>query len=212
MASTVEIKENIDPKKYFQNARHIIEYAFSIGKKHYFRFSDHLNVPYERALSCLVYYREVDLNIDRDFMQEHLKAIDGILTSSKIDVFKIKQLNDQLLTRLQLPKDPELMYKLASVVFFDQEETPEVYEWEYAKKKIAFWKENASLRDFFLQKPLKELIPYLEYCEENLETFSRMVQDVNKVHSEKVSEILSGSSKMNSNAKKDSSPAVIPQN
>lgn len=184
MVSTVEIKEGIDPKKYFPASKHIIEYAFSIGKKHYFKLSDLLNTPYERALACLVYYREVDMNIDGEFLDEHIAAIDKILTSSKIDVYKIKQLNDQLRQRRQLPKDPELMYKLASVVFFDQEESPEVYEWAYGQKKIDFWKENTTLRDFFLQKPLRELIPYLDYAGENLDTFSRMVADVNKVHSD----------------------------
>ncbi len=188
MASKVEIKTGIDPKKYFPNTRHIIEYAFSIGKKHYFKFNDHLNIPYERALSCLVYYREVEMNIDHKFLKQHCDVMNNILTATRIDVFKIKGLNDLLLQRLSLPKDPELMYKLASVVFFDQEESPEVYEWEYGRKKIQFWKENASLHDFFLQKPLKELIPYLEFAGENLQTYSQMVADVNKIHSDYLSQ------------------------
>jgi hypothetical protein len=54
-----------------------------------------------------------------------------------------------LAQRLKLPKDTELLYKLASVVYFDKEESPEVYDFEYAKKKIAFWKESASLVIFF---------------------------------------------------------------
>lgn len=210
--SSVKVLENIEPKTYWPNTRHIIEYCFSIGKKHYFKFADMLNVPYERALSCLVYYREVDMNIDRDFLTQHLQAVDGVLKSNPIDIFKIKALNDQLLTRLQLPKDVELMYKLASVVYFDQEESPEVYEWEHGKKKIAFWKENASLKDFFLSKPLKELIPYIEFAGENLETFSQMIRDVNKAHSANLSAILSDSSKTKSNVKKDSSLAATPQN
>ena len=183
----MEIRTDIDAKKYFPASRHIIEYAFSLGKKHYFKFSDHLNIPYERALSCLVYYRELDMNVDGDFLDQHLEAIDQILTSNPIDVFKIKSLNDQLRMRRKLPKDPEIMYKLASVVFFDQDETAEVYEWNYGKKKIEYWKENASLRDFFLQKPLMELIPYLSYVGENLETFSRLIEDTNKAHSENLS-------------------------
>jgi hypothetical protein len=212
MSSTLVIKEGIDPKQYWPSTRHIIEYAFTIGKKHYFKLADMLNVPYERALSCLVYYREVDLNIDRDFLIEHLKAVDATLKANPIDIFKVKALNDQLLTRLQLPKDPDLMYKLASVIFFDQDESPETYEWEHAKKKIEYWKQSTTLKDFFLSKPLKELIPYLEFAGENLETFSQMIQDINKVHSENLSAISSGSSKTISNAKKDLSQAAIPQN
>lgn len=174
--------KGIDPKKHFPDAKHVIEYAFSVGEKHYFKYADHLHIPYERALSCLVYYREIDMNIGRDFLQEHLLAIRKILRSNQIDVFRINSLNEQLIQRLELPKDPELLYKLASVVFFDQHEKPEVYEYEYARKKIAYWKEAVSMKAFFSQKPLRDLIPYLEFAGENLETFSQMVEDKNKVH------------------------------
>lgn len=182
-----------NPKKLFPTTKHVIEYAFSVAGKDYYKFSDMLNLPYERALSCLVYYREMEMNIDHSFLRQHLEAINKVLTSNPINVFQIKALNDQLLTRLELPKDPEILYKLASVVFFDKEESPEVYEWEHGKKKIAFWKEHASLTDFFLQLPLKELIPYLQYAGENLETFSKMIQEVNVLHSARVSEVLSAS-------------------
>lgn len=195
MVSTVEIKEGIEAKKFFPNTKHIIEYAFSVGKKHYFKFADHLNIPYERALSCLVFYREVDMNIDRDFLKQHLDAIQKVLRSNTIDVFKIDALNNQLLQRLMLPKDPELMYKLASVVYFDQEESPEVYEFDYGKKKIDYWKENSSLKDFFLSMPLRELIPYLDYAGENIETYSRMIQSVNQRHSANLSALSSQNSK-----------------
>jgi hypothetical protein len=212
MALQVEIKEGIDARKYFPDTKHIIEYVFTIGKKHYFKFSDHLNIPYERGLSCLVYYRELEMNIDREFLQEHLEAIKKILHTNPIDIFRINNLNEQLLTRLSLPKDPELMYKLASVVFFDQDESPIVYEYEYGKKKIQYWKENTTVHDFFLQKPLKGLIPYLEFAGENLETFSRMMTDVNKAHSDNLYHRSLASSKMKLNGKKDSSPAATPQN
>jgi hypothetical protein len=189
------------PKNIFPEQKHVIEHAFTIAGKEYFKFTDHLNIPYERALSCLVYYREVDLNIDRDFLSQHLEAINEILTSNQIDVFKIKTLNDQLRQRLELPKDPELMYKLASVVFFDKEESPAVYDWEHAKRKIAFWKEHTTLQDFFLQKPIVELIPYLKFAEENLQEFSRLIADVNKLHSDNLSRISSEKRKTKLNGK-----------
>lgn len=189
MASTVEIKAGIEPKKFFPHTKHIIEYAFTIGKQHYFKFAEHLNLPYERALSCLVFYRELDLNISRDELLQHAEAINRILLANPINVFKIKELNDLLLQRLNLPKDTELMYKLASVVYFDQSESPEVYEYMYGKKKIDFWKANTTLTDFFLSKPLRELIPYIDYAGENIDTFSRMVEHQNKAHSAKVSAV-----------------------
>jgi hypothetical protein len=208
----VQTLKNITPKKYFPNSKHIIEYAFSIGTKHYFRFNDHLNVPYDRALKCLVFYRELEMNCDHSFLEAHTQAIDNILLSTKIDIFKIKGLNDQLKQRLALPKDPELLYKLASVVYFDQNESPEAYEWEYGRRKIDYWKKNSSLTDFFLQKPLQELIPYLKFAGENLETFSKLTEDHAKSHLDNLQSNLSADQKMTLNGKKDSSPVVTPQN
>lgn len=212
MASAVQVRTDIDPKQYFPNSKYIISYAFSIGKKHYFRFAEHLNIPYERGLTSLVFYREVEMNTDREFLQAHTEAINNILRQNPIDVFQIKLLNDQLQQRLQLPKDPELMYKLASVVFFDQEENPEVYEFEYGARKIAFWKEQASLHDFFLRRPMGELIPYLRYVGRNLSTFSKMIESANKLHLDSLSVHLSAEQKTKLSARRHSSPAATSQN
>lgn len=208
----MESQVSINPKKFFPDTKHIIQYAFSIGTNHYFRFDDHLNIPYERGLSCLVYYRELEMNCDHHFLNAHVAAIDTILLSTKIDIFKIKSLNDQLKQRLTLPKDPDLLYKLASVVFFDQNESPEVYEWEYGKKKIEYWKTNASLTDFFLQKPLQELIPYLGYAGENLKAFSQLIEQKSQSHWDNLLSHLSDEQKTIFSVKKNLYPAVTPQN
>lgn len=194
-----EIKEGINPKQYFPDAKHIITYAFTIGERHYFRFDDPLNTPYDRALKCLVYYRELDMNVDRKFLEAHTQAFDNVFSGSKMttkDLVKLVDLNTQLKQRLQLPKEPDLMYKLAAVVFFDQFENPAVYEFGYGEKKIKFWKKNTSLTDFFLQKPLLELIPYLQYAGENLSQFSQMAQRATLQHSANLLPLLSDVQKM----------------
>lgn len=208
MESTLQIKKGINAKKFFPNTRHIITYAFSIGPEHFFKFDDHLNIPYQRALSSLVFYKEVELNIDRDFLKAHVEAIDAILLSAKINIFKIKELNDLLMQRMKLPKDPELMYKLASVIFFSDRENPEVYEFEYGKKKIDFWKQHTSMTDFFLSMPLQELIPYLKHAGENLEAFSQLIEKTKSAHSDKVLQELSEEQKMNWKDSAGSVPVV----
>jgi hypothetical protein len=208
----LQIKKNITGKKTFPNSKHIINYAFSLGSKNYFRFDDHLNIPYERALSCLVYYKEIEMNCDLSYLQAHVQAINNLLLKNPINIFDIKKLNDQLDQRLRLPKDPELMYKLASVVFFDQDENPQVYEWAYCAKKIEFWKKNASLTDFFLQKALQELIPYLQFAGKNLETFSQMIEEKSRQHWDNLHGNLSPEQKMKLQDKRSLSPEATPQN
>lgn len=201
------------PRQVFPDQKHVIELAFVFGGVEYFHFKDLHNAPYERALTALTYYREIDLNADHDFLRRHCEAIDKVLLSNPIDVFKIKQLNELLAQRIKLPKDTDLLFKLASVVYFDKNENPTVYDYEYNRKKIEGWKANATpLESFFLQQPLTELVPYLKYADQNLSTFSRITSEFKKVHSAKVSDIISGASKMTSSAKNVSSQAATPQN
>jgi len=200
----LEIKTGINPKTFFPDAKHIITYAFTIGERHYFRFDDPLSTGYDRALKCLVYYKEMDMNCDRDFLKAHTQAIDTIFTRESLtinDLMEIKTLNNQLKQRLELPKEPDLMFKLASVVFFDQHENPQVYEFKYGEKKIAFWKKNTSLTDFFLSLPLRTLIPYLEYAGGNLLAYSEMIEKVTKEQLDNLLPLLSSEQKMKLNAK-----------
>lgn len=186
----IKILTGIDPKKYFPDPKlHIIVYAFSIGTYHYFRFDDPLHTPYARGLKTLVYYRELSMNIDPELLKAHTEAMDKILTQSSLNVshlIQIKELNDLLKKRMELPKEPDLMYKYASVVFFDQFENPLDYEFKYGANKIKHWKQKTAMTDFFLQKPLLELIPYLQYAGENLEQFSQMTEQVTHQHLDKI--------------------------
>lgn len=207
----VEILKGIDPKHYFKDCKHIIVYAFSVADRHYFRFDDPLNTPYDRALKCLVYYKELDMNCDRAFIEAHTQAFDNALSKPTINIdtlVELKKLNDQLKQRLQLPKEPDLLYKMAAVTFFDQYENPYSYEFKYGEAKIKHWKNNISLPDFFLQKPLMELIPYLKHAGENLEQFSQMTQRVTHQHLDNLLPMLSEAQKTALQSKLALSPAL----
>jgi hypothetical protein len=211
MSLKVEIKKGINPKSFFPDAKHIITYGFTIGERNYFRFDDPLNTPYDRALKTLVYYKELDMNCDRAIIKAHTEAFDNVLKQSSINIdslMQLKGLNDQLKQRLELPKETELMYKLASVVFFDQFENPYVYEFKYGENKIRSWKKTTTLTDFFLQKPLLELIPYLQFAGENLEQFSQMTKEATQQHLDKIYPLLSDEQKTILQSKLNSSAAL----
>lgn len=206
----IQIVPGIKAKDFFPDAKHIIMYAFTIGDRHYFRFDDPLNTPYDRALKCLVYWKELDMNCDRAFIQAHTEAFDNIFSKQRMttkDLVTLVDLNNQLKQRLDMPKEPELMYKLASIVFFDQHENPNIYEFKYGIAKIKFWKNKTTLADFFLQMPIMELIPYLKYAGENLEQFSQMTEKVTHQHLDKLLPLLSDVQRMTLQSKSGLSQA-----
>jgi hypothetical protein len=207
-------KNKKDTKKLFPESKHIVKYAFTIGGKKYFQFDDTHNIPYERGLTCILFYRELSMNCDYSFLNAHCQAVNNLLDPNQnkgtINLYKIKGLNDQLLQRLKLPKDPELVYKLASVVFFDETENPAVYEYDHNAKKIEFWKQEGK-QDFFLQKPLQELIPFVQQYEENAETYLGMMGKITTAHSEAILSHLSQKQKAELKISKEPSPVALPQ-
>ncbi len=173
-------------KKYFPEQKHIINYAFSVLHKDYYKFDDVFQLPYERGLMALAIYEETRMKCTREYLEEHTKAIEAILKENPIDIYKINELNEQMKQRLDMVIDVDLLYKLASVVFFDKNENPCTYEAEYNAKKIEFWKKNKGVADFFLQKPLQELIPFLQSPEIDLQRYSELNRKLNNLHSERL--------------------------
>lgn len=171
-------------KKRKQKELHRIEYAFTSGGRKYYRFEDIANLPYQRGRAAMTVYNEVEMHVSRDFLLLFTQKMDEVLHAKEIDIFQIEKLNGILKDRLTLTADLDLCYKLAAIVYFDETEKPEVYEPAYAEKKIERWKKDQSVADFFSQKPLKELIPYLNNAVGDFETFFQLNMELNQLHAD----------------------------
>lgn len=169
-------------KQLFPNTEAIIEEAFKIDGVTYYRFADLNNLPYKRGLMAYAVYNELDMRCTREYLVLHADAINNILSKPEINVFDIKKLNDQMMQRLQLTTDVDLMYKLASVAYFDKNENPESYDQAYCEKKIAHWKKHSSVEAFFLSQPLMELLPFLSNADVDLNTYSELNKELNEIH------------------------------
>jgi hypothetical protein len=173
-------------KKHFPDQKHVIEFAFDIAGVGYYRFNDVFSLPYERGLMAIAIYEETRMKCSREYLLQHVQAMESILHEKSIDVFKINQLNEQLRERLTLSLDVDLLYKLASVVFFDKKENPCLYDADYNLQKIAFWQQHKGVKDFFLQTPVQELMPFLQSSDFDLESYSEVNRQLNQIHSERL--------------------------
>jgi hypothetical protein len=178
-------KRKRDAKSVFPEQKHIVEFAFNVGGTDFYQFADIFSLPYERGLMAVAVYNELDMRCSRAYLMKHTETISELLKGQEIDIFKINTLNEQMKQRLQLVTDVDLLYKLAAVVFFDKNENPALYEQDYCVKKIAYWKEHRGVADFFLQKPLVELIPFLQNVEIDLDTFTILNNELNELHLER---------------------------
>lgn len=171
-------------KRREQKEKYRIEYAFTCGGTKYYRYADIANLPYERGLMAINMYNELEMRCDRNFLIQYADAVHKQLHKQTIDIFTINKLNEILKQRLQMPTHVDLLYKLASVVFFDKTENPSVYEPAYAEKKIAKWQKDKGVHDFFMQTPLLELMPFLGSVDTDLDTFSALQAEIDAIHSQ----------------------------
>jgi hypothetical protein len=137
------------------------------------------------------------MKCDKEYLEAFTQAIDKTFAQDKFlmqDALYIQKINNQLKERLKYALPEELCYKLAAIVFFDKNESPLVYDAEYCTKKIEHWKNNKA-DGFFLQQPVKELIPFLKESDDNFQTYFQVTEELNKAHLETISTKLSGEQK-----------------
>jgi hypothetical protein len=178
----------------FPKIDYVIKEAFSVSGRTYYEMDDLFNLPYQRGAACLRYYSEFNMRADREYLLSHVQATDELLQftpGKSIDLIKVKQLNNNLRDRLNWIMDEDLAYKLASVVFFDKNESPEVYDSKYNLEKIAFWKKEMAAKEFFFMQPLTRLIPFLKEFEESFETYLMVTEKLKGKYQDDISQIIS---------------------
>lgn len=158
-------------------------------------FDDILKLPTLRGMMALDYYDEFHMRCDKEYLIKHADAIETILSNpKKLDLTKLATITQNLKDRLTMLPLPDHVFKLASVVFFDQSENPYHFDRKYAAEKVARWKRDPNALGFFLRTPLAELIPFAGLEAVDLHTYSATVEMVDQIHLKKLNDILSPSS------------------
>jgi hypothetical protein len=174
-----------------QDKQKIIK-AFEYKGREYFMFEHIETIPSLRGLQALDYYEEFNMRCTKDYLTKFSEAGINILSNNKkIDLIALATLFKHLQERLTMIPVPDHIYKLASVIFFDDSENPYRFDRSYNKKKIDLWKKDPAVIGFFLQTPLKDLIPYLDSQKSNLQTYGGVVEELNIVHLKEVLQHLS---------------------
>jgi len=169
----------------------IIE-AFQLGGTTYYMFDQTAEVPTGRMLAALAVYTEMEMKVDKEYLELHTRAMEKLLSDpKKINVMYIAQLNLNLKERLELMPLPDFVYKLASVIFFDKTESPYSYSFDYNKKKIEEWKKSGDTLDFFLNRLSSELIPSLKHATGNTRTYFQVAEQIAGIHLTDLTKILS---------------------
>lgn len=180
-------------RSYLIDGRYKIVEAFIHKGTRYLMYENPVDVPTARMLAANGIYCEMEMKCDKEYLDLHCKAVDKILNENKkgINVTYLAQLNTNLRERLNLMPLPDFVYKLASVIFFDESESEVSYDFAYNAQKIAKWKEDPELLDFFLSRLASELIPSLKPAEKSSHMFFQVAEKIDKIHRDNLTKALS---------------------
>lgn len=167
--------------------------AFKHNGKTYYNFPDNFKIPAGRAICAIAIYEELRMRCTADYLKKHVEATEQILNPAdgKIKLTDLAKINNNLKERLNLAPFPDHIYKLASVVFFDDSESPFGYDFEYNQKKIAEWKEDPELLDFFLKMKFNDLMPFGSMSKERVQSYFKTTELIDKTHQAKIRQVLS---------------------
>lgn len=165
--------------------------AFVIDGMKYFQFADPFNITQGRYFATIAAYEELQMRCDREYLELHTNAMENILNQPKIKMTYLVQMNQNLKERLTLMPTADFIYKLASVLFWDETESEHIHDYQYAEKKIARWKKDKTVLDFFLSRPLKTLMPSLNMPTENSPMFLEVAEKLNAIHRQYITAVQS---------------------
>lgn len=172
---------------------HEVQIAFTHEGVDYFMFVNEQNMPSERAFAAMDVYEELNQRITREYLEEFFKGL--IACVNKGDLVKLSNLVTFAQQRLQHITNVEILYKLASVLYFTKEENCYNYDREYNEKKINNWKKSGDIAGFFLKTPMSSFLPSLDGLDMNIQNYTQLQNTELLKNMELLSSILSSSGK-----------------
>jgi len=164
-----------------------IEPAFKFLSTQYYRFKKDSDTPYGRYKWISTFLHEVELRMDLKTLQGYIDYIKKHISGEKgkINLGEVSVTIAKMETRMALHFDVETAKKLASVIYFDEDEDLTTYDRQKGREKMDAWGKDLKVMDFFLTKPMRELLGLNDISETALTDYiSQQVEIIKALTSE----------------------------
>lgn len=152
-----------------------IEFVFTSGGKNYFKFCSEVNIPFQRAIAARDILTEELWQINPDQLKGWNNGLITVLTDDKKKpdkkLYEIGVLAHRLKEQIEMSFSLTRMMRLATVLYFDENENPLDYQYPYNAEKIRHWMQHNDVNGFFLNLPELVLIPSGTELEKNFQTY-----------------------------------------
>lgn len=159
---------------------HNVELAFKAGGKSYYRFKEERLIPAGRYKYIYAYMKEAEMRMTRETLQNYIKDFKYILgggSKKTVDLWELNKLVLNMESRVVLAFEPATVERLAAVIFFEEDEDLSTFDRKHGQRKIDHWTKN-NVRDFFLTKPMGELLGLKNISIESLEGYIQSTQEL----------------------------------
>jgi hypothetical protein len=173
------IKRNSQVRNiYHPDIKDKVEYAFSLNGKAYYRFKEDHLMNEMRRFQKILFLTELENGLSHDDLLAYIDKIEeknnkGLVGDTGVILGLLKQ-------RIQVAKDPDTFYKIASVDYFDEDEELTQYDRKYNVKKIEEFKESKEL-PFFLTRPMIDIFPQLESLGSDSKVFLNQLEEMREL-------------------------------
>ena len=187
-------KQNNKADHWTVDEGHVIIPAFESGGVQYYMMKDIFNSFAGRALDAMAIYEKWSMRTSPEFMAGWLQGLENTINANPIKITEVAEMLNIMRERINFAIPTEsIVWELASVAFFDRNESPYRYDPEYAKDKIARWKEDGGLPAFFFKTPLRDLVSLPDLSEDGFKNYLKATEAVHGKQLEKVLSRLSSS-------------------
>lgn len=155
--------------KWHLKPNHEVKLAFVHKGVEYYQMVGSPDMYISRYLAMLDIMDAMSYRIDDDYLNRLIELMKFYL--NKGDLSETLRCVHNLEDRKRQLLNPELIYSLASVWFFDKNENVYEYNHEYAALKINRWRGDAELMQNFYMTPLGELMPLNNTLKENMQRY-----------------------------------------
>ena len=152
-----------------------IEFAFTSGGVNYFKFVTEVNVPFQRAVAARDIFTEELWQINPDFLRGWNNGLINLLMDKKKKddkkLYEVGVMASRLKEQMEMSVSLLRQLKLATVVYFDEQENPLDYQYPYNKAKLEHWMKSNDVEGFFLNLPEYAYLPSLTEYSTNFPTY-----------------------------------------
>ena len=166
-------KKQTKPTAIHPDYKKLIEKVFTINGDDFYAFKNLADMPVNRYLQIGSFQEEASFKLTTKLLFELLEHIEKSLNEGKIT--RAIEILSEIKLRLSLKLEPDILYRLASCVYFYKDEDLSNYDYDLGDKKIELFKKE-NVDNFFLNEPLSSLAPLRNISAEDIRDYSKIIK------------------------------------